>query len=275
MKALEICLLSHFHKPFPCPEPNSWVIPTVYEKNIFISENQICLSESSPCIRGLFNAHDELPDERVGYLAQTLAAEYWLLKHAQDLDYVGVTGYRRYPYFRFDREMPAESYTASATKENIDALTGNHNIPLIKDILETYDVIIARKAFTGNNIETQFKASQRRDIWDLFIQAIAETAPEYKKYLKWFELESFCSYAGPMGLTPLVMFKEYSDIYIRIIENILQKVEQPFMVIDENARSRTDRWIGYLAERFYPFFLFVNHVNTYEVPTILLTDNNI
>jgi len=56
MKVLKIRLLSHFHMSFPCPERNSRVIPTVYEKNIFISENQICLSEYSPYTRDLFNA---------------------------------------------------------------------------------------------------------------------------------------------------------------------------------------------------------------------------
>ena len=61
-------------------------------------------------------------------------------------------------------------------------------------------------------------------------------------------------------------------MYIRIITDMLMHVENPFMCLDDYAQAKTDRWIGYLAERFYPFFLFVNKVKTYEVPMILLAD---
>jgi hypothetical protein len=94
--------------------------------------------------------------------------------------------------------------------------------------------------------------------------------PEYKRRMAWFDMNHNNIFCGPMGLTPIGMFREYAEIYLKIIEAICQAAPDPFRIIDPKHSSKSDRWIGYLAERFYPYFLFVNHVNAYEVPMVLL-----
>lgn len=262
----------HFHKDFPRAQDSTWVIPTVYENRPGLVEGAVCLSSYTPSIRSLFSAFEPFDDDRIGYLSQTIAAEYWILHHLKDVDYVGVTGYRRYPHFRHDKTNPAAGFAAPATPDNLAILTNGGLLPLINEIFDTYEAITIRKIHCGGSIKSQFLISQREDIWNHFIDSIATVVPEYKRWLGWFELENDCHFCGPMGLTPLPMFKEYADMYMRIITHMLRSVENPFLCLDEHAPSKTDRWIGYMAERFYPFFLFVNNVKTYQVPMIMLTD---
>ena len=262
----------HFHKDFPHARDSTWVVPTIYENRPNLIENAICLSEKTPSIRSLFKDLEPLDDDKIGYLSQTIATEYWILKHLKEVDYVGVTGYRRYPHFKHDRTNPAEGFGAPATADNLAILTHDSHLALINEIFTIYDVITIRKIHCGGSVKSQFLETQRADIWEHFIASIARTIPEYKPWLGWFELENQCHFCGPMGLTPLAMFKDYADMYMRIITDMLKHVESPFLCLDERAQAKTDRWIGYLAERFYPFFLFVNNVKTYQVPMILLTD---
>jgi hypothetical protein len=262
----------HFHKNFPHINDSAWVMPTIFENKKGLIDNAICLSKFSPSIRSLFNEFEPMDEDRIGYLSQTIATEYWILNHLTDVDYVGVTGYRRFPHFRHDRTNSNEGFVAPASQENLSILTHDSHLVLINEILNTYDAITIRKIHCGGSVKSQFLDTQREDIWNHFIDSIATVVPEYKRWLGWFELENQCHFCGPMGLTPLPMFKEYSDMYIRIIADILRWVENPFLCLDQNAEAKTDRWIGYLAERFYPFFLFVNNVKTYQVPMILLTE---
>lgn len=262
----------HFHKWFPHGAHSSWVIPTVYENKPDLIKNAVILSNQTPSIRSLFTAFEPLDDDRVGYLSQTIAAEYHILNHIKNVDYVGVTGYRRYPYFKHDLNNAAEAFGAVATPENMAILTHDANLELINTILTTYEAITIRKIHCGGSVKSQFLESQRADIWDHFIDSLVTVVPKYKPWLGWFDLENQCHFCGPMGLTPLAMFKDYADQYLRIIADMLKWVDNPFVCLDEKAQAKTDRWIGYLAERFYPFFLFVNNVKTYQVPMILLTD---
>ena len=262
----------HFHKNFPHARESNWVIPTIYENRPNLIENALCLSQSTPSIRELFKDFEPMDEDKIGYLSQTIAAEYRILKHLKHVDYVGVTGYRRYPHFNYDRTQSVEGFAAAATPENIALITHNNHLKQIHEILSIYDAITISKIHCGGSVKSQFLETQREDIWDHFIASIARTIPEYKRWLGWFDLENHCHFCGPMGLTPLAMFKDYADMYVRVIIDMLKEVQDPFLCLDETAQAKTDRWIGYLAERFYPFFLFVNNVKTYQVPMILLTD---
>ncbi len=264
----------HYHSSFPAPQNSSWVVPTIYEDKPGIIENPLILSKYTPSIRSLFKNFEPMDDDRIGYLSQTIATEYWILNHLKDVDYVGVSGYRRYPIINYDRSNPTVQHVgAVATNDYMEFLTNDGNLELISNILNTYDVIAIAKTLIEGTVKTQFISNQGRvDIWDNFIDSICLVAPEYKPWINWFNLENQVHYCGPMGLTPLPMFKEYADMYSRIIANMLQNIEDPFLCSDDNLRFKSDRWIGYMAERFYPFFLFVNNVKIYQVPMVHLAD---
>jgi hypothetical protein len=270
---MRIKYFAHFHRPFPRPVNSSWVFPTIYEDKPGLVDGAICLSRFDPCIRSIFPGGDQLDQDRIGYLSQTIAAEFWILHHVSDADYVGVTAYRRYPYIMHDKTNTTPGiFAGPASAEVLTLLTGDHNLSIIENVLQVYDAIGVRKAYCRGSVKSQFLETQRVDVWEIFIQSIADVVPEYRKWLGWFEIENFSYFCGPMGLMPLSIFKEYSDIFIKIVSSMLTKVENPFLCLDPASPVRTDRWIGYLSERFYPFFVFVNRVKVYEVPMILLND---
>jgi hypothetical protein len=263
-------LFVHFHKEFPFNLESDWVTPTGYESDLNLGMPYTCLSAFEPSIKDILPPAERQPETRVGYLGQTISTEYWILKHVTDINYVGVTGYRRYPMMSHNWSEKMPIIETIANKENLSTITNNGHIAIMNDVLNVYDVIVPRALYFPVSIEDQYLESQRKDLWLLFIACLVEVVPEYKYKINWFKISYNNFFFGPMGMTPLGIFKEYADIYSRIIALMCQRAEFPFVPMDQNAIMKTDRWVGYLAERFYPFFLFVNKLSYYNVPTIYL-----
>ena len=259
------------HKSFPINFESEWAIPTAFEKNIEIGGSYLCQSEFNPSIECILPSNERGDEFRVGYLGQTICAEYWILNHLRDVDYVGVTGYRRYPHFSANPRDNIPLYHATPSLDAVKALTGPVQLDHAMEILRVYDVITVCRTHSPWTLTEQYLAEKQiEEIWWLFLQCICDVAPEYRKGIAWFDMSHSNIFCGPMGFTPIGLFREYSDIYIKIIEKILKNTSDPFRIMDENHSSKSDRWIGYLAERFYPYFLFVNRINCFEVPMVLL-----
>jgi hypothetical protein len=259
------------HKRFPLNFESDWAIPCAFEKNIDMGGPYLCQGDFSPNLESLLPPNEQGDEFRTGYLGQTICAEHWILHHLRDVDYVGVTGYRRYPHFAANPREHVPSYQTEPTLEAVKALTGPAALARALEVLKVYDVItVCREHKPWTMGEQYLGEKQIAEIWWLFLECVAAVAPEYKKHMAWFDMNHHHIFCGPMGLTPIGMFREYADIYLQIITLICNNVEQPFRITDPNHTSKSDRWIGYLAERFYPYFLFVNRVNAYEVPMVLL-----
>jgi len=267
---MNLKLFVHLYKKSPFPFGNEWIIPTCFERNLDIGGNYICLNDTQPNISELLPKNESIDEYRVGYLAQTIAVEYWILKHIHDLDYVGVTGYRRYPLFNFNPELTAPVISIEANNESLQTIANQTQIDHAKNILQVYDAITPRSIYFTGSVREQFIESQPKEIWELFLECINEVTPEFSNRIKWFDIEKNSIYFGPMGMTPLKIFKEYADSYSKIVSLMCQRASNPFILNDESTRMKTDRWIGYLAERYYPFFLFCNKITTYQVPTLFL-----
>ncbi len=259
-----------FHKAFPFHADSSWQARAAYEPQLDLGGDYICTSEFAPNIAELLPGGEQVDPFRVGYLAQTIATEYWILHHLRDVRYVGVTGYRRYPLFAHDRCDVRPVIPARPTPENLQAIGSDAHIAVMESILAVHDVIVPRALTHPLSVRDQYLEEQLQSTWDLFIDCVAEVVPEHRHLLPWFDLTFTASFCGPMGMTPLGIFKEYADSYARIVSLMCQRAERPFVVVDPNARMKTDRWIGYLAERYYPFFLFANRLTTFQVPTVYL-----
>jgi hypothetical protein len=266
-------LFVHFHKKFMFNFDCDWTQATAYERNLDLGGEYICLSDFTPAISSILSRDGKSDEAHVGYLAQTLATEYWILNHVNGPDFVGVTGYRRYPVFNYRSNfIPEPHVVAHATRENITALTDGVDRKNVRDLLGLYDVILPKKLAFNKSVKSQYLDTQDAVIWEAFIDAIAELAPEYRNKLNWFDLTYSLSAFGPMGLTPLKAYKEYADIYFRIVRFIVSNVPDCFVAKDSSARYKTDRWVGFLAERFYPFFIFANRMTSFEVNTIELVE---
>ena len=264
-------LFVHFHKKFLFNFGCEWTQATAYEKNLDLGGKYVCVSDFTPEISTILNVGASRDAAYVGYLAQTLATDYWVLNHVNGLDYVGVTGYRRYPIFDYQSHaIPVPYAYARATDEALAALTSGVDQQLIRDVLATHDAILPKKLAFDRSVKAQYLQTQDAGIWNAFIDGLSQLAPEYSSKLSWFDDARAFNAFGPMGLTPLGAYKEYADLYFRIVAFIVRNVPNCFAVRDERARYRTDRWVGFLAERFYPFFIFANAMSTFEVNTVEL-----
>jgi hypothetical protein len=248
-----------------------WLKATAYEKDLDLGGDYVCLSDFTPAISAILDPKGQKDASYVGYLAQTLATEYWILHHVNDLDFVGVTGYRRYPIFDYRSHAIAEPHVyAKAASETVWALTSGVSVKAICDVLDSHDLILPKQLTFGKSVKIQYLETQDAAIWNAFIQGIAELAPEYRNKLNWFDQACAFSAFGPMGLTPLNAYKDYADTYFKVVDFIVKNVPDCFVVRDGGARYKTDRWVGYLAERFYPFFIFANEMTPFEVNTVEL-----
>lgn len=98
----------------------------------------------------------EFSSDRVGYLFQTVATEYWILYYVRDVQFVGVTGYRRYPIFKDSKNDLTFEYKLMASDNVLKYLTEPSCLPWIKNVLIVYDVIIPRKLHFKNSIAKEF-----------------------------------------------------------------------------------------------------------------------
>lgn len=266
-------LFIHTHKRFNFNHDSAWVKLTGYEKDLDIGCDYLCLENFENNVRNLLPDGEKYDNKRVGYLFQTIATEYWVLKYLKDVKYIGISGYRRYPFFRYSRADQQPTLNIQASDENLEVLTSPENLAVIEKILGVYDVIIPKRIHFPCSVADQFiQAHKIPEIWFLFIACIAEVAPEYKSKLGWFDMAFSANYCGPMGMNPLGLFKEYSDTYFKILSMVLKNCSDPWALSDPNAPIThiSDRWMGFLAERFYPFFLFANKISTFEVQGTLL-----
>ena len=93
-------LYVHAYKKFNFNESSSLVTLTGYEPNLSLENEYICLENFEKNVRALLPNPIEFSSERVGYLFQTVATEYWILNYVNDVHFFCVTGYSRYPIFK-------------------------------------------------------------------------------------------------------------------------------------------------------------------------------
>lgn len=271
-KMKNIKLFVHLYKKFPFPNKSEWIIPTAYESDLDLGLEYLCLGNAKPNISEILPDTEKKDEYRIGYLAQTIALEYWILHHLHNADYVGVTGYRRYPLFHSPPSFTSPVVSAEANKDVIKFIEDENQLQNILNIVQVFDVITPLSIPLSKTVREQFIEAHPKKIWDLFIECIVEICPEYKKKINWFNIQNNNIYFGPMGMTKLSIFKEYADSYIKIVSMMCQRANDLFIVDNRNIQLRDDRWIGYLAERYYPFFLFANNLTSFQVPTLFLTD---
>lgn len=261
----------HTHKKFPFVADSEWVALTGYEHGLNLGSDYICLGDYEKNVRVLLPENFQYSMERVGYLFQTLATDYWILHNVFDTEFVGVTGYRRYAHFSSPANERRHELTAVASDKNLRALTNQNIKRKLIQIMGVFDVIAPRRTPFGCSVATQFIVSTKLpEIWTLFLACLAEVAPEYAAKFEWFEMSFEAHCCGPMGINRLSHFKEYADIYFRVLSLMLSRAENPWDIKDPLAGDLSDRWIGFVAERFYAYFLFVNRLSVYEVPMVFL-----
>lgn len=153
-----------------------------------------------------------------------LTTLYWAWKNLKEIDYIGLTHYRRY----FDMDL---------TIENIDNILLKKNIILVKPRIRS-----------KNNIETFSWCCSPEDV-HIFLDTLLDLYPEYKDAIIMYGFHSNKCIQCNMFISQWDLF----DDYCNILFTVLSKVENR---IKEHSYTRQNRSLAYLGEFFLGLYVY-------------------
>lgn len=271
----DILFLSHFHKEFPFNFKSSWLkasyaggrapfawappfpgewVNTTQQQSIHEYQHYYAGVEENDFLRAMGQQ----------------ATEYYLWKYGK-ADYIGVGSYRRYLFISgHDNEelKNAIKLGMPATIESAEFLSSEQQKDDALNLLKSYDLITNRQTPINVSVQEQYLQSQPRQYWVLFLKAIDELMPDYRKHLNWFQgnkINFETSY-----IMRKQMFKKYVAELFEIYEYIWQNCDKTYPTQQTTSEPLPWRYPGFLGERFFPFFIHANSLNAIHVPLVML-----
>lgn len=194
-----------------------------------------------------------------------LTGMYWAWKNLKDVEYVGLSHYRRYFVFQNNFQLPRELYVTTRTtlrECEIDAAS-------LEKIFETYDIVLPKKTvFTTN---TWVRWSRMRDAKELVIaiDAIKIRCPEYLEAFtyqlqKTNKLSQYC-----MFIMPWYEFEKYCTWLF----DLLAEIEMRLSAVDREYYENS-RIYGFLAELLINAYVAKNKLKPKYLSVVQLSDKN-
>lgn len=189
-----------------------------------------------------------------------LTGHYWLWKNVTGLSIVGVCQYRR--YFLFDVHSRGPKVHVAPTADTLAQLTGPQCKAFVEKALEVADVIVPRRQNMGASLSYQYVNAHRRDDWDLFLQAVSETCPDFRIRLSWFD-RTTSAHLYNMMIAPKTFFDAYMARLFAVTDWMQR--QRPFPTEPYQCRVP-----AFVAERFFSFYLHMIRARCFEVPIAIL-----
>lgn len=158
-----------------------------------------------------------------------LTGTYWIWKNT-NYNYIGLCHYRR--YFQL---------------ESIQ----------VESILQEKDIILPKKRLFRLSIEEQYKKEHFNKYWDIMIEVLKESFPQYYETSK----QVFSNnklYAYNMLIAKKAIFNKYCEWLF----DVLLKIE--IRVSCLKLHNYENRYIGFLGERLLTLFVIHNNLNIRE-----------
>jgi hypothetical protein len=128
------------------------------------------------------------------------------------------------------------------------------------------DFVVPRRVSIPLSIAAQYRASHPVQHWDLFMETMIELFPEYRGALGWFDhCREFLFFN--MFVCSLAEFLRYAGQLFAILEAVVARAGFPPEV--PGARFQAYRYPGYLSERFFMYYLYVNRKRTFEAQLVV------
>lgn len=274
-------MLSHFHKDFPFNHHSSWLKGSYApgrSESVDIpsnTENFINVNASGDTIDYFRKYYPNISENEFLRVMGQQATEYYLYKQTPDVDYIGLTTYRR--YLGLLTNIPKNHFVVNGPKEVpfCEMLTSQECLNNALQYLQSCDIITNLPKLLANSVQDQYLESQPRYYWDLFQKAIYELYPEYREHLVWFTTNNVINF-----YTTYIMkreyFLKYAEQLFKILEYIFQNAD---VVYPKKENYYTEIWPwrypGFLGERFMPFFVYANSMKKIQVPLVILDETKI
>jgi hypothetical protein len=194
-----------------------------------------------------------------------LTAWYWIWKNLKDVDIVGLCHYRR--FFFFDSRHPQfglEKLYMEPTPENIRGFGAQDpRAPIVAAVQRHGGIIVPRATTLEDTVSQHYRRCHRREDWQAFLQAIAETSSEHARQLAYFDTDKRL-YPYNMMIAPWWFFSEYMALLMAVLGKVETLIDYP----DDTYQQRIP---AFLAERMFTLHLVTTRPKRYEVP-VLITD---
>jgi len=248
-----ISILVYTHKPFAFPRDSTWLRPML----------------STDCPTAIPGALRNDVGDNIARLEKhfnELTAIYWLWKNQPACDIAGLYHYRRYLNFLPAHPQPPEVFAAS-TADAVAFLSHPQQRQKLVDILATFDVIVPQGNFLGASLEADYLAHHARKYWDRFWEIAFDTYPDYARFRDFLRLTNKAHF-----FNIFVSSKSWLDRYAQQLFGILEVLTSQlgFPEPEPEKRFQEFRYPGYLAERFFMFYLFANRSRVHETQLVLL-----
>lgn len=249
----DISILIYTHKPFAFPRDSTWLRPML---------SADCQANIPGALRN--DTGDNIA--RLGNHFNELTALYWLWKNRPDCAIAGLYHYRRYLNFLPANPQPPEVVAASPP-DAVTYLSDARQQQRLIDILATFEVVVPQGNFVGTSLEAHYLAAHARPYWDRFWEIAFDTYPEYAKSRDFLRVSNKAHF-----FNIFVSSKPWLDRYAAQLFGILEVLIGQLGFPDPRPGQRFQefRYPGYLAERFFMFYLFANRCRVHEAQLVLL-----
>jgi len=273
---MSIVLYSHFHKSFPFNKESTWVKPVftggLQAYTSVPPDNHIPyfnVNNGNDTINNFKHYYTKASENDFLRAMGQQATEYWMLRHTPDEEYMGCTTYRRYLLLNDESRKDVAKIVMPASAENLALLTDDKAKEIALRLLQSADVITNHSIALPHSVEAQYLQSQPIEYWNLFKEAIHNLYPSYRQHLTWFTDNNIINYE-----TCYIMRREnylkYADELFRILEYIWKNCSEVYPTKQTTSEPLPWRYPGFLGERFFPFFVYANHLRKIQVPLVLL-----
>ncbi len=198
---------------------------------------------------------NEKDEENINHLNPVInecTALYWIWKHEEDYDYIGLNHYRRYFESPMNPGVPLQKWEAYTMLKGCDVITAQ---------AEVFEMSVKDKL--GEQVCEEAFAAGINALYRIFDHRSEAERNEVNLFL-----DSNVIYPCQMFIMRRELMDEYCNWLFPILFELIEKVE-----IKDEWDAYSKRIIGFIAERLFTVWLLLKEYRIEELP-ILLTDNS-
>jgi hypothetical protein len=282
-----LAVYSYYHKPFLTNRKSTWHKPitTIPYTSIdhlataSVKLNERHMDDIIDISQSLNVVLPRLPSYNRIQLANHLEGQaiFFFLKFISTRNFcspfLGLTTYRR---LLLPLELQEAVINLEISQPNFDFCTSEEMGQRQLTLLDKFDCLLATQTpvLGGSSqgevlsIEEQYLKYQDPDYWWLFRQGLEDLYPNYRHIAD----DYFCNCNEASFESPVIcrsdLFLKMGREFINLIMYVWSYSKTPIPLHATNTEPKPWRYLGFLGERFFPFFFLANKCRVKYIPLV-------